>query len=345
MVSDDRSFSLFGPDSQVGWIRNDVPQVGYIGPWAKERLAGKRVGNPLVDWAESAAPAIIDVARDAQPDLIVASLFCMGLAVELSRSLDRPWCFINPSFYFGEQSTRGWTDDWYGPFVPILAEECFAPLADAADLVLHATDPLFDPPPPGLPDNHHYTGFLLWDQPAPVPSFLTEGGSADWVLVTASTARPPEEDVMLSATLDALADRPVRVALTLPQENWDGPVPDNTIVTGFVPHTPILERSILCVSQAGHGIVSKCLTQGIPMALLPWDADQPGVAARAHTLGVASVVPRDDATPDAISESINDVLSQPTYSQHARDVAASLNHRTPNQAVVNQLTAAAKEHA
>jgi UDP:flavonoid glycosyltransferase YjiC (YdhE family) len=150
---------------------------------------------------------------------------------------------------------------------------------------------------------------------------------------------------MLRAAVDSLADKPVRIALTLPRTDWAGPTPPNAVVVGFTPHTPILERSILCISQAGHGIVSKCLIHGVPMVLMPWDADQPGVAARAGALGVAAVIGRDRATPEAVSVAVDDILNTPSHLMTARSIAATIASRSPIETAVSHLEALASVSA
>jgi hypothetical protein len=49
------------------------------------------------------------------------------------------------------------------------------------DLVLHATDPVFDLSFEGLPERHHYVGPLgIWEPPSKRPSYLDEPGDP-WV--------------------------------------------------------------------------------------------------------------------------------------------------------------------
>ncbi|HEX9871138.1 MAG TPA: nucleotide disphospho-sugar-binding domain-containing protein, partial [Candidatus Tectomicrobia bacterium] len=97
--------------------------------------------------------------------------------------------------------------------------------------------------------------------------------------------------------LQTSAAHPVRVVLTLsaghPRDEL-GPRPANARIERFVPHAAVLKRGCLLVSHAGHGIVAKALSYGVPMVLVPWSRDQPGVAARAAALGVAEVIARQD---------------------------------------------------
>jgi UDP:flavonoid glycosyltransferase YjiC (YdhE family) len=60
----------------------------------------------------------------------------------------------------------------------------------------------------------------------------------------------------------------------------------------------------------------KALVYGVPMVLVPWGRDQPGVAARAERLGVARVV-----SPDALEgmdRAVADVLDDPRFKHAAQ---------------------------
>lgn len=315
-------------ETDLPTIINDVPQVGYISGWVQQLPDMEHPPNPFMEWANLALEGVNDAVARFSPDVIVSSLFCMGLADLLASQLGVPWCFVNPSFYFGEGSQTTWDDDWYGSIVPRLARECFSPLANRANLVLHATDPIFDFEPARLPASHHYVGFLLWEPPTAAPILLDEPGDP-WALVSASTARPADEATMLHAAIEGLAEHPVRPILTAPKGDIAGDISGAASVVGHIPHSLILQRSTISVNQASAGIVSKCLTFGVPMVLLPWDADQPGVATRAGAIGVATTVPRDAVTPEAVSQAVEVVLNQRSFRSAARDVAATLSTRNP----------------
>jgi MGT family glycosyltransferase len=197
-----------------------------------------------------------------------------------------------------------------------------------ADLVLHGTDPLFDPLPPSVPRHHQHVGFLLWEPPSEAPTYLDVPG-APWVLVTLSSGPQfQEEQIPLARTaLQTLADFPVRVVVTLsaghPRDEI-GPVPANARIERFVPHSAVLTRSRLLVSPAGHGTVAKALYYGVPMVLIPWINDQPGVAARAAALGVAEVIARHDLTEQRLAAAIHRVLGTPRYQENATRIAGRL---------------------
>jgi UDP:flavonoid glycosyltransferase YjiC (YdhE family) len=105
-------------------------------------------------------------------------------------------------------------------------------------------------------------------------------------------------------------------------------------VEQVVPHSAVLKRGVLLVSHAGHGSVMKALWEGKPMVLVPWGRDQPGVAARAHALGVAEVVARGPGSEVTLAAAIDRVLA----SSEMREAAAS--HATRLQATDPPGTAA-----
>ncbi len=289
------------------------------------------ITNPLEDWASFVFPAIQQQVSEINPNLIVCSLFGMGLAEKLSLHFGAPWCFINPSFYFGDSSTYDpclWDKDWYGEVTILFVQHCFLPLSQRAHIVLHATDPIFDfeSQKNQLPPNHRHVGFLLWEPSTDLPEFLSEQGDP-WVLLTMSSVPQPDEYTMARAALAALSDQPVRVLLTLSDKHSPdqlGTIPSNVTIAGFVPHTPILKHCSMVVSHAGHGIVSKALFHGVPMLLLPWDRDQPGVASRAEHLGVAYVVPRTDVCTETVHHAVELVLNDPIYRENAEQVSIRL---------------------
>jgi UDP:flavonoid glycosyltransferase YjiC (YdhE family) len=127
--------------------------------------------------------------------------------------------------------------------------------------------------------------------------------------------------------LQTLAAHPVRVVLTLtaghPRDELAS-IPANARIEPFVPHSAVLTRSGLLVSHAGHGIVAKALYYGVPMVLVPWDRDQPGVAARAAALGVAEVIARHDLTELRLAAAIDRVLGNPHYQENAARIASGL---------------------
>lgn len=291
--------------------------------------AGPIVQERMTAWAGQMAGPVAELVRERDPAVIVTSLF--GVEVLAAVASACPWTVINSTFYLGPGAPRALEDDIAVRAIPLLSR--YAGLLGSAHLVLHATDQVFDYGFDRLPDRHHYVGPLgIWEPPSEKPAYLAEPGDP-WALVTISSQL--QDDIPLAqAALGALADRPLRVLLTIGHGHEPaelGAVPPNASVEQTVSHAAVLEHGALLISHAGHGSVMKALWHGTPMVLVPWGRDQPGVAARATALGVAKTLPRDDASPQRLSDAIDAVLADENMHQQARHHGERLRTTDPPQ--------------
>jgi len=289
----------------------------YMKPWLEELEANPQAPMPVPRWTEDILPLAVSLARKVKPEVLVCTDFTLLLGDALRAKIDRPLCLIHSTFFVGENAKRRLEDD-FAPSHHATARG-IAAFLEMADLVLLATDPVFDPPPDSRPANHHWVGPLLWEPAQSIPAYLQNPGEP-WALITLSSNRQAGEVELARAALTALAGFALRPLLTLgdtTSRDEIGPLPHRARLEPYAPHSPILQRAALCVSHAGHGIVSKALYFGVPMVLIPWDRDQPGVAARAEALGVARVVRRQELSAERLSAAIRDVLTDPDLKERA----------------------------
>ena len=291
------------------------------------KAAGPMVERALAAWAKEVARPVGQAVVQLRPDAAVTSLF--GVEVMKEADLSSPWAVVNSTFYVGPNPPRPVEEDIGPRAIPLILR--YARLIEAADMVLHATDPVFDFSFDRLPARHHYVGPLgLWEPRLDTPSYLEEPGDP-WVLVSISSQL--QDDLPLAeAALAALADKPVRVVLTVGPDHEPEEVsvrPANAHVEQVVPHSAVLKRGVLLVSHAGHGSVMKALWEGKPMVLVPWGRDQPGVAARAHALGVAEVVARGDGSEVTLAAAIDRVLASSEMREAATSHATRLQTTDP----------------
>ncbi len=289
--------------------------------------AGPVVRERMTVWAQEVARPVAEIVRGRSPAAIVTSLFGVEAMHVLAPSC--PWAVVNSTFYIGPNPPRPLEEDFGPRAIPLIAR--YASLLESADLVLHATDPVFDFSFDRLPERHRYVGPLgIWEPPGERPTYLTELGDP-WALVTISSQL--QDDVPLAeAALDALASRGLRVVLTLGLDHDPAELrssPASARVERTVSHAAVLEHAALLVSHAGHGSVMKALWYGRPMVLVPWGRDQPGVAARAAALGVAAVVRREDASVETLSAAIDAVLANEPMQQEAERQGARLRATDP----------------
>lgn len=282
---------------------------------------GELIDRRLREWEESLAQVVCDWAARERLDAVVGPLFAVGVC---QRAIpEQRWCVVN-STYSLDPETLG--EDCTPRALPLLAR--FSVLLDHAPLVLHATDATYDRERE-LPPTQHHVGPLFWEPPATVPAWLEEPGDP-WVLISLSTLAQDDLPIV-RFSLPVLADRSVRVLVTLgPYDPGDlGPLPPNARVEGFVPHGAVLPRSSLLISHAGHGSVMKAMWHGVPMVLVPWARDQPGVAARAARLGVAHVVQRESLGETTMSAAVDRVLDDERFRAAARAASSRLSQQEP----------------
>jgi UDP:flavonoid glycosyltransferase YjiC (YdhE family) len=299
---------------------------------------GRLVRDEIAQWSQDVGSLASAILENEGADLLVTSLFGSGAADRAVIGTRTPWVVVNSTFYVGPDSPRPLSADFGPRAVPII--EYFVPILDRASLVLHATDPVFDFDNHALPSHHRYVGPLIWELESTTPGYLSEPGDP-WVLVTLSSQL--EDDVPLArAGLDGLASLPIRVLVTTggshPTEALD-PVPANCRAEAYVSHAAVLNESHVMVSHAGHGSVMKALWHGVPMVLVPWGRDQPGVAARAARLGVARVLSRQDLTSDALAGAVRDVMADPAYRDTAHRQSERLRLTDPTAVAVAALEA------
>ena len=71
------------------------------------------------------------------------------------------------------------------------------------------------------------------------------------------------------------------------------------------------------------------LVFGVPMVLVPWSRDQPGVARRASNLGAGAVVDRGSLSGSTMRAAIEEVLADAAIAQSLRRISDRLRTQDP----------------
>ena len=99
---------------------------------------------------------------------------------------------------------------------------------------------------------------------------------------------------------------------------------DRVRLEPFRPMSELLSDIDIVVCHAGAGTTYATLSAGIPLVVLPQNADQFAVAARAVAAGAALRLLPEESTPDRIREAVTTVLAEPGYRDSAVKVAAQI---------------------
>jgi MGT family glycosyltransferase len=143
-------------------------------------------------------------------------------------------------------------------------------------------------------------------------------------LVSFSTTGFWDQSSRTRNTLAALADEPVRVLVSGPNQAAPGALPANSVVRDFVPHALVLPLAAATVTHCGHGTVTASLAHGVPVVGLPNQAaDQPFLAKRIEQLG-AGLALDGEAEPSVIRAAVREVMARSSHAAAARELAAAI---------------------
>ena len=194
-----------------------------------------------------------------------------------------------------------------------------------------------------MPDTHRYRV-----APAPVQPLPDwwDGSDAPLVYVSFGSAAAGNGffPAVYRGAVDALADEPIRVLLTLGTEVDPvdlGPVPDNVHVERWVPQGAVMPHAAAMVGHGGSGSTLMAMAAGMPLAVVPLFADQPINAARVAALGAGLSL---DGV-DALATAVRSLLAVPSYRAEATAVAAEIASHPPIDDVVALLRSIARGDA
>jgi UDP:flavonoid glycosyltransferase YjiC (YdhE family) len=129
------------------------------------------------------------------------------------------------------------------------------------------------------------------------------------------------------AVLDAVADLPVRVLLTvgaeLPLETL-GDVPPNVHVERFVAQDEVIPHASAVLCHGGSGTVLGALAAGVPLVVAPMFADQPFNAARVASTGAGLALPTGKAPAQELRRTLSQVIEEGSFRAAARRIAAEI---------------------
>jgi hypothetical protein len=119
----------------------------------------------MTAWARDTARPVEDALDEIHPDVVLTSQFDVEVLETVSPSC--PWPVVNRTFYVGPNPPRPLEDDFAPRAIPLIAH--YGMLLDAADLVIRASDHVFDLGFDALPPRHAYVGPIGIREPPHLP--------------------------------------------------------------------------------------------------------------------------------------------------------------------------------
>ena len=316
-----------------------------------------RVVNKTVDLLVSRAPLEVadigEAVRTVKPDVLLIDANCWG-AISTAETQSIPWLVFSPFIPYldspgsppfgpGAPPRTGWTGKvrnlgirmvtstifdrpLRGGINPVRAALRLPPVHSADELlrrapgVLVATGKPFEYAHTEWGESVHLIGPAPFEPPSQRRPHWLDDIDLPIVLVTTSSVRQAD-DALVRAALRALEGEHVHIVATRPggADDIEPHAFGHATVTGFVPHSAVLERAVCVVTHGGMGITQKALSRGIPVCAVPFGRDQFEVARRVEIARAGTRLPARRLTAQRLRQK---VLTAMTMTTGADAVAA-----------------------
>ncbi|WP_424628656.1 glycosyltransferase [Bradyrhizobium sp. SYSU BS000235] len=205
--------------------------------------------------------------------------------------------------------------------------------------LLIAMSAAFDFPADSLPGNVRYIGPLLdtsdWSKPWAFS--WPHGSDRPRALVSFSTTNQDQADVV-QRTVNAIGHIEMDAVVTLGPALKDTSLraPANVTFLPSAPHDLVMKEVTLVVTHGGHGTVSRALSHGLPLLVMPMGRDQGDIAARVEACG-AGLVLEPTATEADIAATIRRLIEEPQFHAEARRLERIMTAEISKNSLVSEL--------
>jgi MGT family glycosyltransferase len=291
--------------------------------------------------------------RRVNPDVVLVDANCWG-AISAAETQQIPWLVFSPFIPYldspgsppfgpGAPPRPGWAGrvrdsgmravtaaifdrPLRAGINPVRAALGLAPVRSADELlrrapgVLVATGKPFEYAHTEWGESVHLIGPAIFEPPSQGPPGWLDDIDLPVVLVTTSSVRQ-RDTALVHTALRALGGEPVHIVATHPAgaSGIDTSPYRHATLTGFIPHSAVLDRAICVVTHGGMGITQKALSRGIPVCAVPFGRDQFEVARRVEIAEAGTRLPAGRLTVRRLRQK---VLSAMTMTTGAEAVAA-----------------------
>jgi UDP:flavonoid glycosyltransferase YjiC (YdhE family) len=145
---------------------------------------------------------------------------------------------------------------------------------------------------------------------------------------------------MFRLVLDALADEPVNVVVTVGRDNDPaalGPPSPQVHVAQFIPQGELLPHCAAVVHHAGAGTTFGILAHGLPSVALPQGADNFTIGERLSRAGAAVTLAPGQVTVASVRDALRTALAEPSYAAAARRLGEEIASMPAPEAVAATL--------
>ena len=103
-----------------------------------------------------------------------------------------------------------------------------------------------------------------------------------------------------------------------------GEIPQNFIVKNYVPEIEVLKYTKLFITYGGMNNTNEGLYCGVPLIVIPQNADQPIISGQVTNIGASIQLQRQSLTADQLYEAADPVLNGPSFQKATTNIKESV---------------------
>lgn len=181
-------------------------------------------------------------------------------------------------------------------------------------------------------EHFQVTGYLFdddldWTPPSDLTEFLEAGEAPIYIGFGSMPDSKPQATTQ--TIFDAVKRTDTRAVILT---GWaglgvDDNVPETIHILKYAPHSWLFPRMSALVHHGGAGTTASGFRAGVPMTIVPHNADQPYWGRRVKELGVGTnPIPRKKLSVESLSEAIRTLISDNGMRENARILGEKIKH-------------------
>ena len=347
-------------------FRSYESQLGDISSIADSSNVAERFSVLMVDEGRHVLPQVLDRIRAEQPDHIVYGDMCVWARI-VTQVLNVSAIALRPTYVMNEQVMSVMRQKQGSSFFGMreamekvnagLAELCEAyhvPPFDMRSTFTHAGEMVIV----FLPKAFQLFGDSFDERYIFVgPSILPRHQDTDFPLDQLSDKLPilyislgtvfNDRPEFFKMCFEAFGGQPWQVVLSRGRRVDPaalGPVPDNFLVSPYVPQLEILPRAQVFVTHCGMNSTMESLYYGVPMVAIPQMIEQAMSAQRIAEMGLGIALEKEAVNVTMLREAVERVANEAAFRERVRNMQQITREAGGYQRAADAIMQFAQEH-
>jgi MGT family glycosyltransferase len=320
----------------------------------------------MVDESYHVLPQVLDRIRAEEPDYIVYDHMCVWARIVI-QALNIPAITFRPTYVLNEHMFAMMAQQ-RNQNVPNMRDVLAKISAGLAKLCEAYHIPPFDPqsifmyaeqltivflPKMFQPDGNTFDERYVFVGPSILPrhentNFLLEKLSNKPILyISLGTVFNNQPD-FFKLCFEAFAGQPWQVVLSIGKSidpTVLGPIPDNFLVSSYVPQLEILPRAQVFITHGGMNSSMESLYYGVPMVVIPQMVEQAMTARRVVELELGLSLEKEALNATTLRETVERVANESIFHERVQSMQQVIHEAGGYQRAVDAIMRFAEEQA